>query len=341
MSASLIANALERKGHGVRLVDVYEGTTDSDSELNSLPKSEIFRTDRIYAHSIPEIPPSSAEIIAKNGGRRELIGPGVLTLCKMADIVYIGLHGDMGENGMLQATLDNLDIKYTGSGYVGSLIAMDKDISKRVMSFDGIDTAPWKLVGAVSDTEKTSNELSETLGLPLVVKPCSCGSSVGVSIADTKAELAKALSDALAFEDKVIVEKKICGREFTVSVVGEETLPPVEIIPKSGFYDYRNKYKSGLTEEICPAELTSEQSAEISRLARAVFRSLRLENYARIDFILSRDDGKFYCLEANTLPGMTPQSLLPAAARAVGIGYDDLCNLIVKLAKTKKGRFEI
>ncbi len=339
-SASLVANALQRKGHAVCLVDVYEGipldrfgTSLTEEKLSHIPDAELFLKDREYSYKVAESVPSLDEIRARNGGRRELIGPCVLQLCRRADVVYIGLHGDMGENGQLQATLDNFSIKYTGSGYIGSLLAMDKDLSKRVMSFDGIVTPPWIRVDTSRDPAECAKNILDTIGLPCVVKPCSCGSSVGVSMVESYDELVAALAFASFYERYVLIEKKITGREFSIGILGECVLPAVEIVPRSGFYDYKNKYQSDMTEEICPAPLTDGEAHELEMCARAVFKSLRLENYARIDFILSRDDGRFYCLEANTLPGMTPASLLPLEAAAVGIGYDELCDKIVSSVK--------
>lgn len=341
-SASLIANALQRKGHKICLADIYEGfdcpyTEEELSDPEKVPDERIFTSGREYSYRISESVPSLDEIRHRNGDRRALIAPGILALCRRADVVYIGLHGDMGENGQLQATLDNFGIKYTGTGYIGSLLAMDKDLAKRVMAFDGVLTPRWERVGTGKDEKEhafgaCADGLIKNIGLPCVVKPCSCGSSVGVSMADTRDELVAALAFASLYADSVLVEEKIVGREFSISVLGDRTLPAVEIIPKSGFYDYKNKYQSDMTEEICPAPLTEAEAAEISRCALDVFRSLRLEGYARADFILSEKDGRFYCLEANTLPGMTPASLMPLEARAVGIDYDTLCDTIARLA---------
>jgi len=242
----------------------------------------------------------------------------------------------MGENGQLQATLDNFGIKnYTGSGFAGSLLAMNKEISKKLFRFDNIPTADWVTVN--SNDENAEKTILESIGLPCVIKPLSCGSSVGVSIVETEAELAGALRAAAVYEGRVLAEKKITGREFSVGYLGGQVLPPIEIIPVSGFYDYKNKYQPGSTVEICPAELTEGQVARVSELTAAVFKALDLSGYGRVDFILSESDGDFYCLEANTLPGMTPTSLLPQEAAAAGIGYDELCEKIVALAKEPKG----
>ena len=170
---------------------------------------------------------------------------------------------------------------------------------------------------------------------PCVIKPASCGSSVGVSIVHSETELQSAIDAASAFECKIVVEKKIEGREFSLGVLGDIALPAIEIITDEGFYDYKNKY-SGKTKEVCPASLTKEQASEASQMALDVFRALRLSGYARVDVMLDRRDGLFYCLEANTLPGMTPNSLLPQEARAVGIDYDELCQKIVESALKKR-----
>ena len=168
--------------------------------------------------------------------------------------------------------------------------------------------------------------------MPCVVKPCSCGSSVGISIVHDEGELEAALAEAKKYEDLILVEEKIPGREFSVGILDGKALPPIEIIPKSGFYDYKNKYQAGATEEICPAPLTDRETARVQGLAEEVARVLRLGTYCRIDFILHETEQEFYCLEANTLPGMTPNSLLPQEARAAGIDYDTLCQTIVRLA---------
>lgn len=323
-SGSLIANALMARGHEVALVDIYEGLA---GELAWRRQG-----DEGYHASVAETVPDLAAVKARCGGREALIGPGVLEACRAADVVFIALHGAMGENGQLQATLDNYGIKcYTGSGYIGSLLAMDKDITKRLLMVAGILSAPWILFDARTDEIA---RVKAEIGLPCVVKPCSCGSSVGVSIVETEEELADALAFARQYEPLVLIEKKIVGREFSIGILDGEALPAIEIIPKSGFYDYKNKYQGGCTTEICPAELTADEAARLAKAAKQVFAALRLNNYARIDFILDAE-GRFWCLEANTLPGMTPMSLMPQEAAAVGIPYGELCERIAQLAYAK------
>jgi D-alanine-D-alanine ligase len=177
------------------------------------------------------------------------------------------------------------------------------------------------------DTDK----IISSVGLPAVVKPCSCGSSVGVYIVNTEKELTEALASASQHEQHVMVERKIEGRELTCALVDGRALPPVEIIPKCGFYDYVNKYQADATEEICPAPIGNEATAAVYEATSRGFEALRLRGYARFDYILD-SDGKAWCLEANTLPGMTPTSLLPQEAAAVGIGYDELCEKLALMA---------
>lgn len=327
VSGSLIANALGARGHRVLLLDIYEGIP-----LEGRDPISLFIRAPDYKFKVSNEVPDLGLIRRMNGDRCELIGEGVMEICRAADVVFVALHGDMGENGQLQATFDNYCIKYTGSGYIGSLLAMDKDISKRMLVHDGIPTPLW----VYYDTQKDSPALIiEKIGLPCVVKPCSCGSSVGISIVENVSELAAALRLAAEYERRLVVERKIIGREFSVGILGSMVLPAIEIIPKSGFYDYKNKYQSGLTVEICPANLTPAENEKMSRYALAVFKTLRLEGYARIDFILD-SEGEFWCLEANTLPGMTPTSLLPQEAAAAGISYGELCETIAMQALNKK-----
>ena len=322
-SAALVSNALTKSGHKVCLVDVYEGLPEGKT-----PSAELFSAEGNYTYKVDESIPDLDAVIARNGGRKALIGPGVLEICSMADVVYMGLHGGIGENGQLQATLDNYGIKYTGSGYIGSLLAMDKDLAKKILSVEGVPTPR----GVLCDLKKDDiREMVKKIGLPCVIKPCSCGSSVGVSIIENENELVAAIEFAEKYEDMVLIEEKIVGREMTMGILDGEVLPAVEIIPKSGYYDYKNKYQSGMTEEICPAPITSEEHEKMADYTRRAFAALKLRGYARIDYILTKE-GEAVCLEANTLPGMTPTSLLPQEAAAVGMDYVSLCDKIVNIA---------
>lgn len=320
-SGSLIANALMESGHKVLLVDVYEGLKDlPDDPL------ELFRSEGKYTHAVSEKIPDLDALRARCGNGNALIGPNVIEICRAADLAFLALHGAMGENGQLQATLDAYGIAYTGSGYVGSLLAMDKDLSKRLFRHSGVPTPDWIYLN--ENTVSIENVI-DTVGLPCVVKPCGCGSSVGVSIVDTEEELSLALREAFAY-GAVLVERKIVGRELTVGVLDGVALPAVEIIPETGFYDYKNKYQ-GTTREVCPAEIPEKAAERAAELALRGFEALRLSGYARLDFLLDAN-GELWCLEANTLPGMTPTSLFPFAARTMGMSYNVLCEKLVELA---------
>ena len=318
-SGSLIANALMRRGHRVLLLDVYEGIELLPLDLNSL-----FRANGSYEYTVKAEIPDLDTLRARVKNGDALVGRNVEIVCHAADKVFLALHGAMGENGQIQAYLDACGISYTGSGYVGCLLSMDKDISKRLLRDAGVPTPKW--LSYDPKTDRLETVLSE-IGLPCVVKPCGCGSSVGVSIVETEAELKTALTEAAKWDSCVLVEEKIEGRELTMGVLGSQALPPVEIIPKEGFYDYKNKYR-GETLELCPAPITKEQEAELSMLTLRAFDALHLKNYARFDYILD-PSGKFWCLEGNSLPGMTPTSLLPQEAAAVGMSYEELCELIL------------
>lgn len=323
-SASLIANSLIRSGHRVILTDIYLDLPDHYNPVfSSIPD---------FAYTIPESEPDLHALKLSNNNSVSLIGKNVLELCAAADVTFVALHGAMGENGQLQATLDNYGIRYTGSGFIGCLLAMDKDITKHLLRDAGLKTAEWRIYTA---SDCNAEKVIKDIGIPCVVKPCSCGSSVGISIVHNEAELSSALTFAFQYEKTILIEKMICGREFSVGILSSEALPPIEIIPLKGFYDYKNKYQSGLTDEICPADLTPEQTAALQKAAISVHNVLRLGSYSRIDFILDRGSGDFICLEANALPGMTPTSLLPREAAAAGIGYDTLCEMIVRAAYIK------
>ena len=324
-SGSLIAGALVRRGHEVCLVDLYTGKAIDGSE-------PVFTRDPIRPYKVSRAIPDLDALKRQTGRGERRIGEGVTTLCEAADAVFVALHGDVGENGQLQAYLDMACIPYTGSGYAGSLLAMDKDLTKQILSRAGVPTAPWVFCDLTHETPAAAADRIEAdLGYPVVVKPCSGGSSVGVSMADDRAELTAAIEKCAAYETSLLAERRINGRELTVSYLGGEVLPAVEIIPLQGFYDYENKYQAGMTTEICPAPLTDAETAALAEATRKGFEALRLRGYSRFDFILD-ENGTPWCLEANTLPGMTPTSLLPQAAAAVGIGYDELCERMVMMA---------
>lgn len=317
------ARALRARGHKVALVDLFLGNAAAAADPESAFTSDTEET--VYA--VRETEPDLDKIRAQRGGR-SLIGPGVIEICRAADVAFLALHGAEGENGKLQACLDLYGVPYTGSGYLGSALAMDKEMSKILFRNDGIPTPPGV-------TLRRGDAVPESIGFPCVVKPCSGGSSVGTSIVAEPEKLPAALEEAFSCDTAVLVEKYIRARELTVGVMDGRAMAVIEIIPKTGFYDYKNKYQAGLTEEICPAPLTPEDTARVQRLAERVYHTLRLEAYGRVDFLMDREDGELYCLEANTLPGMTPTSLIPQMAAVEGMDYGALCEKIIEVSLKK------
>jgi len=318
------ARALRQRGHRVVLLDLYLGYEGDYSDAKSLFTTE--NKDSIY--QVKESEPDLEAVRKRRKDSRGLLGPGVLELCKAADFTFLALHGAEGENGKLQACLDIHEIPYTGSGYLGSALAMDKELSKLLFRQSGIPTPPGILL------EKDSYA-GENVGFPCVVKPCSGGSSVGTSIVYNADEYTEAVKAAFACENRVLVEKYIQGRELTVGVMDGRAMPVIEIIPKEGFYDYKNKYQAGMTEELCPAPISPEDTQRVQKLAEKVHEILQLDAYSRVDFLMDEADGTFYCLEANTLPGMTPTSLIPQMAAAEGMDYGQLCEKIIEVSRKK------
>ena len=321
-SGSCVARALREKGHKVVLLDLYYGYSGEYTDPAELFKLE--QEDLRY--SVSEDTPDIEKMIAEGDGSR--IGKNVIEICKSADISFLALHGEDGENGKVQATFDMFGIKYTGSGYLGSALAMSKELSKIMFRHNGIPT-PAGIV-----LEKGA-ESYEDVGFPCVVKPCSGGSSVGTSIVYSRDEYDAALEFAFRYEARVLVEKYVKGRELTVGVMDGRAMPVIEIIPKSGWYDYKNKYQAGLTEELCPAPLSPEETDRVQRLAERVAAALMIDVYCRADFLLDENDGLLYCLEANTLPGMTPTSLVPQMGAAQGMDFGEVCEKIIAVSMEK------
>ncbi len=244
---------------------------------------------------------------------------------KEADVVFLALHGGQGEDGTIQALLDMAHVKYTGSGLLSSALAMDKDLSKKLFRTEGVKTADWLMAPV------TTEQVEGILGLPVVVKPSKQGSTVGLSVVKKRPDLAAAIEEAAKYDDEVMVEKFVPGRELTVGSLGDIALPVGEIISKHEIYDYECKYTAGMAREEFPAKLSKEAAEKVQQQALLGFRALKLRGYARIDFRLT-SEGEFYCLEANTLPGMTEFSLIPQGAAAMGISFPELCERIVRLA---------
>ena len=316
-SGSKVCQTLRDRGHEAAFVDMYLGTDAAPESLFDAPlPADLTKV----AREAPDL----EEIKAQRGGE-SLFGPGVLELCQMADVVFLALHGACGEDGRVQAALALLGIPFTGSGYLGSALAMDKDLTKRMVAPAGVVTPKWETVTYGAEDIPA---LTARLELPCVVKPVDSGSSIGVAIAYSRQELGDALRAGLALGGHCVIEQYISGREIQVGILEDKALPSIEIIPKVGFYDYENKYQPGAAEEICPAEISPEWEERLAQAALTVFRTLGLSVYSRADFIVT-EDGTPWFLEINTLPGMTPTSLLPQEAAAVGIEYGELCERII------------
>ncbi len=325
-TGSMVSRALRQKGHRVLLLDVFMGYGKAGD-----PLTDIFETvpDTIQVSGVPETAPDLEKIRAMREDTSDcLFGPNVIELCRMADIVFLALHGENGEDGRIQAAFDLFGIRYTGSNYLSSAIAMNKRLSKRFFSDCGIPT-PKGI--SMKKAERTADFCQTGLTLPCIVKPCRGGSSVGISVVRTIPEYEAALDEAFRWEDEVIVEEYIQGREFSVAVISQEALPVIEIAPLEGFYDYKNKYKAGSTVETCPASLPPDTARQIQQYATAAAKALELNTYCRVDFMLNEQE-QIFCLEVNTLPGMTPTSLLPQEARAIGIEFEDLCERLIQIS---------
>jgi len=309
-----ITEALRARGHEVVAVDTVSGLLTAADE------------QRLLAGGVVKtIPPDTKALVRMNAAMQ-----GTLRALPTADVLFLALHGGQGEDGTLQALLDLTGVPYTGSGHLASALAMDKDLSKHLFRAAGVPTADWLMAPA------TAEQVEATLGFPVIVKPSKQGSTVGLSIVRTRAELQPAIDEAFVHDDEVMIEQFIAGRELTVGVLGDETLPVGEIIPKHEIYDYECKYTPGMAVEEFPARLTDDETKTVQNLARKAFDALKLRGYARIDFRMS-PDGTFYCLEANTLPGMTQTSLIPQAAAAAGISFPELSDRIVQLALDRRG----
>ena len=328
-SGLLVSAALREKGHQVVLLDVFTGYEKDIFDIDKLFKQNYSFTD---SASVGETISDIDEIRENRRDKSSrFIGENIIDICACADITFFALHGGEGENGKLQATFDLLGLKYTGSGYLGSALAMHKGLTKSVLIQSNVLTPRGAIF--TSEAEAASWDV-----FPCVVKPCSGGSSVGITIVEDREDFRQSVKEAFSYgETEIVVEQYVKGREFSVGVVGGKALPPIEIIPTTGFYDYKTKYQAGAADEKCPADITPEQDAVMREAATAAYKALHLDSYARVDFILDKDDNA-YCLEANTLPGMTPTSLLPQEAAVEGIGYADLCELIINNSLEKYKR---
>lgn len=319
-SGSMIYKALKENGHQAILLDVYLGY---EGDVEGIFERRTDWAAQIGAVGV-DCPDLEAVKAMRGGGGKGFFGPNVLDICQGADCVFMALHGANGEDGRIQACFDLLGIPYTGADFVGSCLAMDKGITKDLFYTYGIPTPDGIRL-------KKGEAEGKRVPYPCVVKACCGGSSIGVCIARDGEGYEAAKAEAFKYGDEVIVEQYIKGREFSVGVLAGKALPVIEMAPKEGFYDYRNKYQAGTTVETCPAQVPMEKSREMQQIAERVFQALRLKSYARMDFVMS-GEGEVFCLEANTLPGMTSTSLLPQEAAAAGMDFGGLCEKILQMA---------
>jgi D-alanine-D-alanine ligase len=310
-SASQVVGALRSRGHEVVAYDSGRGRLTAADE------------QRLFASKIDRAPPDKRTVASL---------PTVVSAPDLADVdvVFLAMHGGSGEDGTVQALLDLAGIPYTGSGKLGSALGWDKDIAKRLFLAAGVPTPDWLMTPVAADAAL------QRLGLPLIVKPNGQGSTVGLTLVKSAAELEPAIELAGGFDAAVMLERYIDGRELTVGILDDQPLAVGEIIPKTGpIFDYAAKYQAGGAEEIFPAKITAEQTARAQDLALRVHRALKLDTYSRVDFRMD-PEGNLWCLEVNTLPGLTAASLLPRGAAAVGIAFPELCERICRGALARK-----
>jgi D-alanine-D-alanine ligase len=316
-SGAQVVQALRARGHEVIAVDTATGVLGKPEE------------QKLLTSQIAVVPPENESLdMLRSGDASALTRAPELA---DVDVIFLALHGGSGEDGTLQALLDIAGVPYTGSGRLASAIAMDKDIAKRLLRAAGVPTPDWLMAPV------TVNEVMETLRMPVVVKPSKQGSTVGLTLVKKREDFATAVEEAYRHDDEVMIEAFIAGRELTVCIIGDEVLPVGEIILDREIFDYEAKYQPGKAEEIFPANLTPEETREVQDLGMRSYRALKLSGHARVDFRMD-SAGTFYCLEANTSPGMTANSLLPRGARAAGIEFPELCERICLLALEEHGR---
>lgn len=294
-------------------ITVLAGGPSAEREVSLRSGAGVASALRSLGHAVTEVDPRD----------------GTFALPQKTDVVFLALHGTYGEDGTVQQQLENLRVPYTGCGVEASRIAFDKVLTKQRCVDAGVPTAKFLVV----DSDKTPWPMGWQP--PLVVKPVRQGSSVGLQFVERVSEWSAALRESLRYDSQLLVEERIVGRETTVGILGELPLPIVEVRPKAGAYDYRNKYTAGCTEYFCPAEFDEAATRRIQAAALGAFRAVGGRDYSRVD-VMVRPNGDPVVLEVNTLPGMTETSLLPKAAAAVGIAYPELCRRMIDLALARK-----
>ena len=315
-SASQIVAALRNKGHTVAVVDLAGGPLTDAGERELL------------AGAVGATPPS-VDALAERERRMLSEELGDLDAVRQAEVLFLAVHGGALEGGTLQAVLDVIGVPYTGSGPLASALAMDKDLSKRLFRAMGVPVPAWFMAPVGPE------DVSSALGWPVIVKPSKQGSSVGLTLVKKAQDLDNAVKLAEHYDDEVMAEQYIPGRELTVGVLGDVPLPVGEIVSKHELFDYVTKYTPGMSEETFPAKVDTVLARQLQEYALMAHRALKLSGYSRIDFRVS-PEGDIFCLEANSLPGMTRTSLLPQAAQAAGIPFPELCERIARLARNNR-----
>lgn len=310
-SGAQVFKALREAGHEVLAVDTARGVLGPEEE------------DYLLSARVAAVPPDNDELSLIQANAQTLTSSPKL---KQVEVLFLALHGGIGEDGTLQALLDMTGIPYTGSTHRGSVYAMDKDVSKQIFRIANIPTPDWLMAPCSVD------DVEARVGFPAVVKPNKQGSTIGLTVVHQRDELALAIDQASHYDDEVMIEQYIPGRELTVGILAHRALAVGEIIPKHGeIFDYQSKYQQGGATEIFPADLSPQQTATVQDLGLRVHKALKLKDYSRVDFRLD-PKGNVWCLEANSLPGLTATSLLPQSAQAVGISFPELCETICRLA---------
>lgn len=329
VSSKSIVKALRELGHKVRVIDPVNGVN-------------IAEEDEIFKGGVRKESPSLEELSEIHRlSNKNILNCINSDIFDNTDLAFLGVHGKFGEDGKIQTLLELRGINYTGSDVFSSALAMDKNVSKIILRSAGIKTPEWLVLNKNTydgDHEKLNKSISGSVGYPCVVKPNDEGSTVGLSIVQPDVEdvqLGRSLELAFSYSDKVLIEQYIKGRELTVPVIGEEAFPVIEISPKDGFYDYEHKYTKGMTEYFCPAEIPLEIENKAKEHALKAHRILGCSVYSRIDYILD-EKNELYCLEVNTLPGMTETSLVPKSAAANGMSFNQLIDRILNLSIQKK-----
>ncbi len=312
-SAAQVVAALRSRGHVVAVVDTARGF---------IPEAE---ESKLLVASVGVAPPSNEQLTDLERGLL-LSGLAGLPVVRDAEVLFLALHGGRGEDGTLQAVLDVLGVPYTGSGALGSGLAMDKDLAKKLFRSAQVPTADWIMAPVGLEHP------GDRLGWPLVVKPSKQGSTVGLSVVKNPADFDAAVRLAFRYDDEVMIETFVPGRELTVGILDGKALAVGEIIPRHEIFDYECKYTPGMAEEIFPADLPPDIAAQCQAFGLAAHEALKLGGYSRVDFRLT-PDGELSCLEVNTLPGMTATSLMPQSARAAGIDFPELCERICLAAR--------